>query len=67
MNRFRKNDAKPCRGCGARARWYAFESGLTLEIGYGASKGPSPNAHFKSSWKTSLGKGRATMATISIS
>lgn len=40
---------------------YAFESGLTLELGYGASKDHLQNAHFKSSYRTGGGAGPLTV------
>ena len=62
MNRFRKNDGEASVpwlwSAGAR---YAFESGLTLELGYGASKDHLQNAHFKSSYRTGGGAGPLTV------
>lgn len=62
MNRFRKNDGETSVpwlwSAGVR---YAFESGLTLELGYGASKDHLQNAHFKSSYRTGGGAGPLTM------
>ena len=62
MNRFRKNDGETSVpwlwSAGVR---YAFESGLTLELGYGASKDHLQNAHFKSSYRTGGGAGPLTV------
>ena len=68
MNRFRKNDGETSVpwlwSAGVR---YAFESGLTLELGYGASKDHLQNAHFKSSYRTGGGAGPLTVVTMPIS
>ena len=61
MNRFRRNDGETVPWLWSAGARYAFGNGLTLEIGYGASKGHLRNAHFKSNWKTSLGKDALTV------
>lgn len=69
MNRFRRNDGETSVpwlwSAGAR---YAFEGGLTLELGCGASKNHLRNAHFK---RAAIGRGAARaplpLATMPIS
>ena len=62
MNRFRKNDGETSvPWLWSAGVWYAFESGLTLELGYGASKDHLQNAHFKSSYRTGGGAGPLTV------
>lgn len=52
MNRFRKNDGEsPVPWLWSAGARYAFARGLSLELGYGESKGHLRNAHFKSGWR----------------
>ena len=60
--RFRRNDGEtPVPWLWSAGARYAFEGGLTLELGCGASKNHLRNAHFKGSYRTGGGAGPLTV------